>query len=128
MITLSLLKFLENSGFGTIDAGLFWEKLGLEDEGLVISDVGDSRERGQRRRQTFELSSRSNTSDVAAYKQLKEVLDFLDASYGVCSLPAVEGITEGFENVQIMPTGAITNSGLDSQGRTLFTAIGQIYY
>lgn len=127
MITLSILKYLENAGLGEIDVSLFWEKIGLKEDGLFISDIGEARERGNRRAQTFELYSRG-ANDVQAYKQLQAAIDLINSSYEVCDLPGIEGITEGYSNVTFMPMSTITNSGQDAQDRTLFTAIGRIYY
>ena len=55
VLTLSLLKYLSDNGFGTIDQNLFWEKLGLGKNGLYITDVGDAQERGVRKSTTYEL-------------------------------------------------------------------------
>lgn len=129
MITLSLLKLLENNGHGTIDQSLFWEKLTLDKNGLYISAIGSEQARGARRMQSYEIYSRART-DVAAYQQLQEVREFLSGAYGsVCELPAVPPVTtEGYKNVDIMPPSTISNNGLDSNGRVVFSITGQIYY
>lgn len=131
MITLSLLKFLENNGFGTIDTNLFWQKLTLDKVGIYIADLGTAQTRGGRRVQTYELYSRGNT-DVNGYKQLQAVIDFLNAHFAVCELPAVkigsETLTEGFESVTITPLSSISSNGLDANGRIIYSAVGTIYY
>ena len=128
MITLSLLKFLEDNGFGTIDKDLFFEKLTLDRKGIYISSIGDAQSRGARRSQSYELYSRG-TTDVDSYKKLSEVINFLDGSYGVCKLPAVPPATDkGYENVTIMPLSTITNNGLDSNNRIVYSTMGTIYY
>lgn len=43
MITLSLLKFIENNGLGVIDQDLFWQKLTLDKVGIYIADIGQTR-------------------------------------------------------------------------------------
>lgn len=127
MITLNLLKLLEDNNFGTIDEDLFWEKLTLGKIGVYVSSLGDTNERGMRRSQTYELYSRGS-SDVAGYRKLKEIVEFLNASYSVCTLPAVDNISEPIENITIMPLSSITNGGLDDNGRIIWTATGTIYY
>lgn len=131
MITLSLLKFIENNGLGVIDQNLFWQKLTLDKVGIYIADIGQTKERGGRNIVQFELYSRGN-SDVDGYKRLQAILDLLNNNYVVCNLPSVQNgsqvITEGFSNVTIMPPSSISNYGLDSQGRIIYSATGTLYY
>lgn len=133
MITLNLLKLLENNGFGTIDTDLFWEKLALGNDGVYISSLGDSHARGERHSCRYEIYCRSKKSDVAGYQKLKSIVEFLDRSFGVCTLPEVanaKGVTIAPEvkNVTIMPPTSIANNGIDSNNRIIWTAQGQIYY
>lgn len=131
MITLSLLKFIENNGLGVIDQDLFWQKLTLDKVGIYIADIGQTKERGGRNVVQFELYSRGN-NDVDGYKRLQAVLDLLNNNYVACALPSVlngsKTITEGFSNVTIMPPSSISNYGLDSQGRIIYSATGTLYY
>lgn len=131
MITLSLLKFIENNGLGVIDQNLFWQKLTLDKVGIYIADIGQTKERGGRNVVQFELYSRGS-DDVDGYKRLQAVLDLLNNNYVVCALPSVQSgsqtITEGFSNVTIMPPSSISNYGLDSQGRIIYSATGTLYY
>lgn len=131
MITLSLLKFIENNGLGVIDQNLFWQKLTLDKVGIYIADIGQTKERGGRNVVQFELYSRGD-NDVDGYKRLQAILDLLNNNYVVCNLPSVQNgsqtITEGFSNVTIMPPSSISNYGLDSQGRIIYSATGTLYY
>lgn len=131
MITLSLLKFIENNGLGVIDQNLFWQKLTLDKVGIYIADIGQTKERGGRNVVQFELYSRGS-NDVDGYKRLQAILDLLNNNYVVCNLPSVQSgsqtITEGFSNVTIMPPSSISNYGLDSQGRIIYSATGTLYY
>lgn len=131
MITLSLLKFIENNGLGVIDQNLFWQKLTLDKVGIYIADIGQTKERGGRNIVQFELYSRGS-NDVDGYKRLQAILDLLNNNYVVCNLPSVQNgsqvITEGFSNVTIMPPSSISNYGLDSQGRIIYSATGTLYY
>lgn len=131
MITLSLLKFIENNGLGVIDQNLFWQKLTLDKVGIYIADIGQTKERGGRNIVQFEIYSRGS-NDVDGYKRLQAILDLLNNNYVVCNLPSVQNgsqtITEGFSNVTIMPPSSISNYGLDSQGRIIYSATGTLYY
>ena len=128
MITLSLLKYLEINGFGTIDKDLFWEKLGLDLIGIEITSTGLARERGARHRQDYTLYSRGKT-DVSGYEKLEQVRNFINKSYEVCELPSVPPVTEvGYHNVTLMPPSTITNSGEDANGRIIWSLTGTIYY
>ena len=131
MITLSLLKFIENNGLGVIEQNLFWQKLTLDKVGIYIADIGQTKERGGRNVVQFELYSRGS-DDVDGYKRLQAILDLLNNNYVVCALPSVQSgsqtITEGFSNVTIMPPSSISNYGLDSQGRIIYSATGTLYY
>lgn len=126
--TLSLLQLLEDNGFGKLDETLFWEKLGIGKDGIYITDLGGSIERGQRKSVYYELFCRGE-DDFAGYNHLQEVVDFLNRSFAVCKLPTVPSYdSAGFNNVTIMPLGSITNSGADADGRIIYNATGQLYY
>lgn len=128
MITLSLLKYLEDEGLGKIDEDLFFQKLTLDKVGVYIQDIGGDQPRGMRHSQGYELYSRG-TNDVDGYRRLKEIVDKLNDSFGVCELPAVPpATTEGYSNVTIMPPSSITNTGLDDNGRVIYSCTGTIYY
>jgi hypothetical protein len=134
MITLNLLKFIENNNLGEIDKDLFWQKMTLGEIGVYISSIGNPTVRGNRTMTSFEMYSRG-TNDVDGYKRLKDIVDLLNASYSVCKLPSVS-ITEGnqtisvdaVENITIMPCSTITNGGLDDNNRIIWTATGTIYH
>lgn len=128
MVSLSLLKLLEINGFGRIDKDLFWEKLGLNEDGLYITDLGGSQERGGRRSLSYQIYCRGKT-DVAAYQKLEAVAEFLRESFSVCKLPAVPPVTNyGYENVTIMPPSSILSLGQDTNGRVLYSITGVLYH
>ena len=134
MMTLNLLQLLENNNLGTIDVDLFWEKLTLGKVGVYITSIGNPSERGKRKIQSFELYSRG-TTDVDGCKRLKDIVDFLNSSYSVCSLPQVVDkkdqktiLSEEVENITIMPCSTITDGGRDDNGRIIWTATGTILY
>lgn len=128
MITLALLKFLEDNGFGEIDKDLFWQKMGLGNKGLYIVEIGASEDRGSRTSSVYEIYSRG-VNDVQGYQILQQVADFLNKSYTVCTLPSVPPITDyQYRNVTIMPVSTISNTGVDSEGRVIYSITGKIYY
>ena len=129
MITLSLLKYLEDNGLGTIDNDLFCEKLGVDAIGAYISILGVPREKGMRHRQDYIIYSRGNT-DIQGYDKLNKIRVFLDNSYDICTLPSVPSVAESreFKNVTIMPPSSITNTGEDANGRVIWSFTGTIYY
>lgn len=128
MVTLSILKYIEQNGFGTIDENLFWEKMGLHDVGLFIEDLGNTNNRGSRPSTTYQIFSRGKT-DVDGYKQLQAVVEFLNVSFSVCKLPSVPPITDyGYDNVSFTPLTTISSEGVDMNGRVIYSATGQVFY
>ena len=130
--TLSLLKFLSQNGFGSLSKDLFWEKLELSKNGVYIVSNGQAQERHARRVQSFTLYSRGET-DISGYTKLEQIVEFLNSSDSVCSLPSVrdkatDTVAESIGNVDITPLTTITNSGKDSEGKTIWIATGQIVY
>lgn len=128
MVSLSLLKYLENNDFGKIDENLFWEKMGIDEDGVYITDIGGSQDRGSRPSMTYTIYSRAE-DDVEAYRQLQAIADFLKSSFAICELPAVPPVTDyGYNNVTIMPPSTITSVGQDANGRVVYSITGQVYY
>lgn len=98
MITLRILKLLEQEGHGTIDingtrktGGLYFEKLPQGKTGVAILSRGATIGHGMRYTQAFDLYSRG-TNDVTGYQILEQMIDTLMNSYTVCKLPKVTGI------------------------------------
>lgn len=130
--TLSLMKFLSQNGFGTMSKDLFWEKLELSANGVYITSNGQAQELHARRVQAFTLYSRGDT-DISGYSKLENIIEFLNTSDSICTLPSVRDkasgiVAESIGNVYIRPLTTITNSGKDSEGNTIWLATGQIEY
>ena len=130
--TLSLLKFLSQNGFGSLSKDLFWEKLELGSDGVYIVSNGQAQERFARRVQSYTLYSRGST-DISGYSKLEQIVEFLNSSDSVCTLPSVRDkatntVADSIGNVIIKPLTTITNSGKDSEGKTIWIATGQIEY
>lgn len=127
MITLNLLKLLENNGFGKIDKNLFWQKLGLGKTGLYISNISVNGERGKRKVQHYEIFS-IGKNDVEGLKQIEAVAKLLRESYAINELPEVKGFCEGVRNVAILPPSTVSNVGENEQGRIVYSISGEIIY
>lgn len=130
--TLSLMKFLSQNGLGTMSKDLFWEKLELSANGVYITSNGQAQELHARRVQAFTLYSRGDT-DISGYSKLENIIEFLNTSDSICTLPSVRDkasgiVAESIGNVYIRPLTTITNSGKDSEGKTIWLATGQIEY
>ena len=81
MVTLHLLAYLEDNGFGAIDTTLFFEKLPLGKTGLAIFSRGGERAYGRKRTvQNFDLYSRGS-SDLLGYDKLEKVAEFIASNY-----------------------------------------------
>lgn len=127
MITLALLKLLEAKGFGTIGKDLFWQKILVGQSGLYIVNLGDGEsERGKRRHQRYELYSVGD-NDVSSLKKLEAVADYLRKSYDQLNeLPGDSG--DQYRFVVVKPPSAVSNLGLDNQGRVIYSITGTIIY
>ena len=135
MITLRILKLLEQEGHGTVDingtinnSGLFFEKLPQGKTGVAIYSRGAEIGQGKRYIQAFDLYSRG-IDDVAGYQVLEQIIETLMDSYTVCSLPKITGIDEeNYTNISIVPISSIENSGQDDNDRVLYSITAQITY
>lgn len=126
VFTLSLLQYLADNGFGSIDTDLFWQKLTLDRKGVYISDIGGDQSRGVRDTQSFELYARG-ADDLDGYQTLNSISKFLSNTLGgTISLPLVPTYTtEGFDCVSITAISSPSNAGVDDQGRMIYAITGQ---
>jgi hypothetical protein len=137
MITLHVLKLLEDNGYGTLmltgdesnENSLWFEKLPLKKTGVYIMSRGDPIARGSRISQTFDLYARG-TNDVDGAQRLEAILDFFTKEcYPSCLLPAVPGYSEKeYKNTIIVPSFNVNNVGVDATDRVIYQASAQIIY
>lgn len=129
MITLSLLKLLDENGFGTFEEDLLFQEMPLDFTGVYITDIGDPVARGSRDSQSYQLLSRGE-NNVDGHKRLDEIRKFLANAYGqICELPPVEAYeVEGYMNVTIMKPSTVTSVGLDVNDRMIYSVTGTIIY
>lgn len=136
MVTLHILKWLEDNGFGTLDIdgsvkadGLYFEKLTEGKTGVAIFSRGAPLGRGLRTSLAFDLYSRG-TDDVEGLKKLENILSFMTDSFAeACTLPAVPDVSETIYNrVTVVPISNIENAGLDPNDRVIYTATAQVTY
>ncbi len=133
MITLRILKLLEQEGFGTLlgapkTNGLFFEKMPQGKTGVAIFSRGAPMGHGIRLTQAFDLYSRG-TDDVEGYQKLEEITELMRNSLTVCTLPVVTGKDEtNYTHCSIVPVSNIENAGSDENDRVLFSMTAQITY
>lgn len=127
MITLSLLKWMENQGLGVIDTNLFHEKMGLGKEGVYIASVGGALGKGARKVQNVELFCRGH-DDIDSQERLMVISDEI-AKNPPCNLPAVSPYSSrSYRNVEVEVTSSPTNMGQDENGRLIYSITARIYY
>lgn len=128
MITLALLQFIEDNGLGKIDEDLFWQNIGLDNEGIYVVSIGQTQRRGTRKVQRYELYSR-NSSKLEGLRKLQAIIDLINASYEVCELPAVPAYNvNSYRNITLMPLGTPTRVGEDANGRIIWSITGEITF
>lgn len=134
MVTLHLLKLLEDNGFGTIDTDLFFEEApldanGVPKQGVWIVTRGSEVTRLNVGNQNFDIYSRY-TNKLTGGIKLENILTFLKEAYGdVCTLPTVPpySLTE-YYNVTITPTSGVENAGTDEQDKVVRVISGNIRF
>jgi hypothetical protein len=130
MITLHLLQYLEDNGFGTLDESLFFEKLPLDKTGVAIFSRGGEATYGRRRSvQRFDLYSRG-VDDLIGYNILDNIRTFFSDNYDeLCTLPTVPGISNRlYTKARITTMDNIENLGLDENDRVIFRLGASIIY
>lgn len=135
MITLRILKLLEENGFGTVDIngtvstnGLFFEQMPQGKTGVAIFSRGAQMGHGMRLSQAFDLYSRG-TDNVEGYQKLEDITELMSGSFTVCTLPAIDDIDEtGYTNCSIVPISNIENAGVDENDRVVYSMTAQITY
>lgn len=135
MITLRILKLLEQAGHGTIDingtrktAGLYFEKLPQGKTGVAIFSRGAEMGHGKRYAQAFDLYSRG-VNDVEGYQKLESIISTLEDAYTACNLPVVANIDEeDYTNVSITMISNIENVGQDENDRVLYSVTAQVSF
>lgn len=131
MITLHLLEYLKDNGFGTaIDTDLFFEKMPVGKNGVAIFSRGGEGNYGRAKCiQRFDLYCRG-TSDLTGYDKLDKIRTFFAASYdSLCELPPVDGVSDRqYSKARITVMDNIENLGLDENDRVLFRLGASIIY
>lgn len=123
MITMHILQFLSDNGFGTIDQNLWFENMPLDKYGLLIVSTGGIKARGRRTEtRSFDIYCRDQLSNVEAMEKLENVIQLLAASYGsTCTLPSVPGYSDRtYSRVVFDDISDIQNLGENQNGRVLY--------
>lgn len=133
MVTLHLLKLLENEDFGIIDTDLFWEEVPLDvdgkpKEGVWIVTRGAPVTRFNVGVQAFDIYARYSDKLTTATK-LESILTYLQEAFGVCDLPTVPPYSlANYTNVSITPTSGVENAGTDENDLIVKVISGEINY
>lgn len=130
MITLHLLQYLADNGFGTLDTDLFFEKLPLGKKGVAIFSRGGERTYGRRRAgQRFDLYSRGS-SDLTGADILDKIGTFFSDNYDeLCTLPTIPGVSNRqYAKARITTIDNIENIGLDENDRVIFRLGAEVIY
>lgn len=129
MITLHLLQYLADNGFGTLDTDLFFEKLPLNKTGVAIFSRGGEATYGRRTAtQRFDLYCRG-TSDLTGSDKLDKIRTFFSDNYdSLCTLPTIPNVSNReYKNARITPDN-IENLGLDENDRVIYRLGASIIY
>lgn len=134
MIELSILKQLQDAGFGTIDTDLFLEEVPIDSKGVAKDGVwivtrGSSVSRIDTEIQAFDIYSRYKNKITGSVK-LHAILEYLkDAFAEVCTLPAVAPYTtQTYKNVRIRPVSSVESLGTDENGKIVRVISGEVQY
>lgn len=131
MVSLHLLEYLKDNGFGTaLDTDLFFEKLPLKKNGVAIFSRGGEATYGRRRCvQRFDLYSRGS-SDLTGYDKLDKIRNFFSDNYdNLCELPTITGVSDRVYNkARITAIDNIENLGFDENDRVIYRLGAEIIY
>jgi hypothetical protein len=127
MITLHILKLLEDSGFGTIGTDLHWETLPIGKDGVFIISRGGETHRNFRATQSFDLYSRGANSLKSADK-LEKIWEFISEDVVVCDLPITAESHKEYKRVRFIPEANMENLGEDEAGRKIWRWSYQVNY
>lgn len=130
MITLHLLQYLKNAGFGTaIDTDLFFEKLPLGKTGVAIYSVGGEQPRGNRTKsQLFELEVRG-TSDTTGYDKAAKLAEHFATEWVLCDLPTISGVSNRvYRRCRIDQVSNVQNVGFDANDRIIYKITARAMY
>lgn len=134
MITLHILKLLEDEGFGTIETDLFFENVTLDSYGKpkngvwIVSRPSQVTARNVRVQQ-FDIYSRY-TDKITGDKKLEAILDYFERNkQKPCVLPEVPpySLTE-YTNIRIFPLSSIENVGTDENNKIIRVISGEIRF
>lgn len=134
MVTLSICKWLEQEGFGTLDTDIFWEEVALNSagkpkDGIWVVPRGSPLSRFDTTTQAFDVYSRYANKITGSLK-LEAILEKLKEAYGdVCTLPAVPPyLSTEYYNVRLRPTSGIENVGSDEQDKIVRVISAEVQY
>lgn len=134
MITLHVLKLLEDEGYGTIDTDLFFEEAPLDSQGKpkqglwIVPRASQVTPRNVRVQQ-FDIYSRY-TNKLTGSKKLEGILDYFEHnSSKPCELPDVPPHSATtYTNIRIIPLSSLETLGSDENGKIVRVISAEIRY
>ena len=130
MVTLHLLEYLRQHGFGTaIDEDLHFEALPLGKNGVAIYSIGGERPYGARgKSQLFELEARGE-SNLLGMHTLEKIAEHFAGQLSLGELPVVPLLSnKKYTNCRILDMSNIQNIGKDANDRVIFKITARIIY
>lgn len=128
MITLHLLKYLEDNDFGTINTSLFENLIPNDKVGVSITSVGGNTNVGRRSCSArLDLYCRG-TTNIKGYDLLDRIrLNFSDAD--ICTLPIIENVSNiEYKKVRFIEIGNVETLPPDEKNRNLYRLSIQLNY
>ena len=134
MITLHILKLLEDGGFGTIDSDLFFEEVPLDTSGKpknglwIVPRASQVTSRNVRVQQ-FDIYTRY-TNKLTGSKKLEDILEYFEHnSDKPCELPDVPPYSSTiYTNIRIIPLSSIENVGTDENNKIVRVISAEVRY
>lgn len=134
MITLNILKLLEDEGFGTINDDLFFESIDIDNqsqpkEGIwIVSRPSQPTQRNVKVQQ-FDIYARYQNK-ITCGNKLQGILDYFEQSKDKpCTLPDYPPYSTGmYTNIRIFPLSTIENVGIDENGKLVLVISGEIRF
>lgn len=130
MITLHLLQYLQENGFGTVGTNLFFEEIPLDKTGIgIISRGGEMSDGRISFTKRFDLYSRG-VDNLSGMNDLETIREFFAEGWdSLCSLPTVPGISDRlYQKCRITRIEDVDNLGKTEGDRIMYRFGADIIY
>lgn len=143
MITINLLKLLENENIGTLalngwtssigSRGLYWQDMPIKSDGKDAEGIWVISRQGVVSQVNtgftpFDIYARFS-SPFKGSEKLEEIMQLLKTEYqDTCELPIVIDVPYTYTNVRVKPVGSVQNIGQDLANNTVWSLSGELRY